>query len=539
MEEEKEKQEFITDYFMQLFTSNENGDYQELLESVPTRVSREMNDDLMKEFTAEEIKMALDAIGDLKAPSSDGLPSVFYKQFWDLVGDQVTKEVMEVLNGGPMPERWNETVIALIPKVQNPEKVTDLRPISLCNVLYKIVSKVLANRLKSILPDIISPNQSAFIPGRLISDNILIAYEMTHYLKNKREGRTGYAAIKLDMSKAYDRVEWQFLHDMMMKMGFDYRWVQLMMNCVSTVSYSIKINGDLSTRFKPQRGLRQGDPLSPYLFLLCAEDFSALLNRAEENGLISGVMICPDAPSVSHLLFADDSLILIRATEGDAMQSQAILDLFEQCSGQVINKLKSAVLFSTNTHNDKKKAVRNVLGVERETMNEKYLGLPVFVGRKKSTIFAYLKDRVWQRIQGWKEKALSWAGKEILIKAIAQAIPTFAMGCFDLTKTICDQISTLICRYWWNQQEGEHKIHWISWKKMILPKKLGGLGFRDIYAFNLAMLSKQGWRLIQDPDSLCARILKAKYFPNSSCLEAVPKSGMSYSWRSILRGIEL
>lgn len=119
MEEEKEKQEFITDYFMQLFTSNENGDYQELLESVPTRVSREMNDDLMKEFTAEEIKMALDAIGDLKAPSSDGLPSVFYKQFWDLVGDQVTKEVMEVLNGGPMPERWNETVIALIPKVQN------------------------------------------------------------------------------------------------------------------------------------------------------------------------------------------------------------------------------------------------------------------------------------------------------------------------------------------------------------------------------------------------------------------------------------
>lgn len=124
-----------------------------------------------------------------------------------MVGEKVTREVLKVLNGGQFPEGWNETTIVLIPKVRNPEKLKDLRPISLCNVLYKIVSKVLANRLKVILPEIISPAQSAFVPGILISDNILIAYELTHYMRNKRKEKGGYAAVKLDMSKAYDRME--------------------------------------------------------------------------------------------------------------------------------------------------------------------------------------------------------------------------------------------------------------------------------------------------------------------------------------------
>jgi len=540
--EEEEKKEHISNYFSQLFRSNTSMNeqrMQQLLDAVKLGVMAEMNAGLVAEFTNEEIKAAVEAIGDLKAPGPDGMPTLFFKQYWDVVGEQLTREVQQVLRGGRMHEGWNDTIISLIPKVDKPQKVTELRPISLCNVVYKVISKVLANRLRAVLPELITPNQSAFVLGRLISDNILIAYEVTHYLLNKREGKTGFAAIKLDMSKAYDRVEWIFLEKMMRQMGFAEQWIALIMECVSTVKYRVKVNGDMTDSFVPGRGLRQGDPLSPYLFLLCAEAFSALLRKGEEDGLLAGVRICHNAPSISHLLFADDSLIMIRANEGDCAHLQEVLQLYEDCSGQMINKAKSAILFSKNTSPANKRKVCDLLQVTKETMSEKYLGLPVHVGRSKVNTFAYLKDRVWKRMQGWNERFLSWARKEILIKAVAQAIPTFAMGCFDLTKSLCDQIGAMICRFWWNQHEGQHKIHWLGKEQLLKPKEEGGLGFRDIHSFNMAMLAKQGWRLLKEPESLCARVLKAKYHPNGSVLDAQPRRGMSYSWRSILLGLEV
>jgi hypothetical protein len=147
-----------------------------------------------------------------------------------------------VLNGGAIPEGWNDTIVVLIPKVKEPQSLKDLRPISLCNMLYKIISKVLAGRLKGILHEIISLNQSAFVSGRLITDNILMTYEMTHFLKNKRGGNTGYLALKLDMSKAYDRVEWDFIKAMLIKLGFNQILTDLLMKCVRLVKYKIKVN---------------------------------------------------------------------------------------------------------------------------------------------------------------------------------------------------------------------------------------------------------------------------------------------------------
>lgn len=151
---------------------------------------------------------------------------------------------------------WNDTVVVFIPEIPQPERIKDLRPISLCNAIYKIASKVLSNRLKIILPNIISLNQSTFVPGQLITDNVLLAYEFTHFMKNKRSGPEGYAAIKLDISKAYDRVEWDFLRRMMERMGFTAQWIQIIMRCISTVSYKIKINGDLTETITPERGLQ-------------------------------------------------------------------------------------------------------------------------------------------------------------------------------------------------------------------------------------------------------------------------------------------
>ena len=234
-------------------------------------------------------------------------PLFFYQNYWDLLGEEVTSSVLYFLNSASLPANLNHTFITLIPKVKNPEFIFEFRPISLCNVLYKIFSKVLANRLKKILPNIITENQSAFTKSRLISDNILVAFESLHSMQ-RHTGKDNYMAIKLDMSKSYDRVEWVYLEAVMRRMGFDERWVRLMMTCITTISYSILINGEPKGMIVPTRGIRQGDPLSPFLFLLCTEGLNGLISHASNRGDIKGYALCRNSPRL-HLLFADDSLL--------------------------------------------------------------------------------------------------------------------------------------------------------------------------------------------------------------------------------------
>ena len=180
-----------------------------------------------------------------------------------------------------------------------------------------------------------------------------------------------------------------------------------------------------------------------------------------------------------------------------------------------------------------------IIRLPTERIKARYLGLPPYIGKAKSSAFQYIKEKVWKRIQGWKEKLLSKAGKEILIKAVAQAILVYAMACFNLTKSLCDDLSSLICRFWWSHMDKVNKIHWTSWEKLSKPKRVGGLGFRDLHSFNMAMLARQGWRLLQNPSSICARALEAKYHPGRSIIEAPPQNGMSYAWRNILKGVQL
>lgn len=178
------------------------------------------------------------------------------------------------------------------------------------------------------------------------------------------------------------------------------------------------------------------------------------------------------------------------------------------------------------------------LNIMTESLNDKYLGLPSLVGADRSDCFRHLIDRIVQRVSGWKEKLLSMGGKEVLIKSIAQAVPTYAMMVFKIPKKICKGMTDAISHYWWGDDDEKRRIHWQAWWKLCVPKGKGGMGFRDFHSFNLALLAKQVWRLLCELNSLCARILRAKYYPDGKLLQAKMRSGSSFTWQSVLAGLD-
>ena len=331
--EHEEIRHVMENYYKELFSTSNPILEADSLEKIPCMVTKEMNKDLMKEFSEIEVKEALNHMAPLKAPGPNGMTPLFYQHFWSTMQHDVTSAILSWLNSGILPEPINHTLITLIPKIANPVHMSEFHPISLCNVLYKIYSKVLANRLKKFLPSLISEHQSAFAKDRLISDNIMVAFKTLHHMKNHNSGKHGFMAIKLDMSKAYDRVEWVYLERLMEKMGFCARWVALIMSCVKTVSYSIMVNGEPTRMIYPKRGIRQGDSLSPFLFLLCMKGLHALIKHSARNGDIKGFSLCKRGPKLTHLFFADDSLLFCRSIFEDCNNVLKILGEYESWSG--------------------------------------------------------------------------------------------------------------------------------------------------------------------------------------------------------------
>ena len=211
-------------YFKDLFAATPTDNIEGVLQAIERRVTPQMNDRLTQQYTLDKVRTALFQMHPLKALGTDDMSPFFFQKYWHIVGLDVTEVVLSFLHSGDMFKKMNHTHIVLIPK-KDPTHLVDYRPISLGNVVSRIISKVIANQLKYIFPNVVSESQSAFVPNRRITDNITVAYELLHKIRNKRRGKVGHMAVKLDTSKAYDRVDWKFLQNIMCKLGVDQRWV--------------------------------------------------------------------------------------------------------------------------------------------------------------------------------------------------------------------------------------------------------------------------------------------------------------------------
>ncbi|KAL4363533.1 hypothetical protein GQ457_04G019830 [Hibiscus cannabinus] len=410
------------DYFSGLFTSS-SFENSEILNHILPTVTSDMNASLLRPLTADEVVTAFRDIGPGKASGIDGFPSSFFRLHWTTISSEFTLLCLDLLHGSTDMASINRTVIVLIPKVASPDYMRQFRPISLCTVIYKIVSKVLVNRMKSILPHCILPNQGAFVSGKCITDNIMIGHKLIHSLSSIGTGPYQGAAVKLDIEKAFDRVEWNFLRDVMLRPGFDSSWVSLILRCITIASFTVRINGCLSQDFQPQRGLRQGDPLSPFLLLICTQALSALLTAEQYYGGLDCLCASRNGRRINHLLFADDSFIFIRNSTTEALRLKHILHIYGQASGQRVNYDKSAIFFCPKICQQDRNDVSVILGVHEVTDPGVYLGVPLSIGLNKTAALGFVRDNVNSRIASWNKQLLSFGGREIFIKVVIQSLP--------------------------------------------------------------------------------------------------------------------
>jgi len=303
-------------------------------------LSTEVSLSLIAEFTKKEIRDSVWQCEGTKSPGSDGFNFNFLKKSWEVMKDEVVAVMILFHETGCIPKGCNASFVALVPKVRDPAKLEQYRPISLVGAMYKIIAKVLAERIKNVLPHVIDESQSTFLKGRGILDNILMANEVVEDLR--RGGRSGLC-LKMDFEKAYDSVRWDFLYYMQQRMGFHNRWILWIRGCMESASVSVLVNGSPTEEFIPSRGLRQGDPLTPFLFLVVAEGLTGLVREAVKANLLTGLKVGRKETLMSLLQFADDTLFFCEDSFTNVVTLKAILRGFELASGL---KSTSQVLMS-------------------------------------------------------------------------------------------------------------------------------------------------------------------------------------------------
>ncbi|KAL2920834.1 LINE-1 retrotransposable element ORF2 protein [Bienertia sinuspersici] len=407
-----------------------------------------------------------------------------------------------------MDPQWNSTTITLIPKIPNPQMVKDFRPISCCTVLYKIISKILTARIAQVIGEVIDDAQAGFIPGKHIGDNILLATELMKGYGQKFISPR--CMLKIDLKKAYDSVEWGFLETILNELGFPNQFVKWVIGCITSVNYSVMVNGAPYKPFKGEKGLRQGDPMSPFIFAIGMEYLSRCMQELSDEPDFNFHPRC-EKIQLTHMMFADDLLMLARA---DVTSVQILLEAFfkfSKASGLLANLEKSEVYFG-GVSEAQQDNMLGILGMPKGSIPFTYLGAPL--SSKKLTIAQCkpLVERVTARIHTWVARHLSYAGRLQTIKSVLFGIQTYWSQIFILPKKIVKEIESKFRTFLWTGTNDNSRKAPISWAQVCLPKSCGGWNILSLYDWNKAAVSRILWDLSHKADSMWVRWMHTYYF---------------------------
>ncbi|XP_027150340.1 uncharacterized protein LOC113750578 [Coffea eugenioides] len=514
------------EFVSSLFESEQHGWHAPGLPFTLPKLSAVDNDMLLAVPGMEELQEVVHGLEVDSAPGPDGFGAGFYQSCWDIIKADLLEAVQAFFQGMRLPRSFTSTSIILLPKIAGAMYWKDFRPISLCNTCSKIISKIVANRLGRVLPALISPWQTGFVSGRGITDNILLTQELVADLDRRLSHPN--LMLKLDMEKAYDRVEWPFLLFMLRQFGFAEQVVDIFFRLVSNNWFSVLVNGEAAGFFKSSRGVRQGDPVSPGLFVLISEFLGRGLHHLLSNQ--PGRNFVSAGTQVPYLAFADDMLVFTRCSEECLAAIKVFLEEYQDASGQRVNVTKSSFLLPSGASSGQEQLVRRILGFHRGVFPFTYLGAPIFKGRQRSVLFDGILAQMRALLGHWSTKLLSFGGKLVLARHVLASLPMYLLQVVNPPKAVVTRLGIICNTFLWDQR-GDRRTHWASWDKLCFPLVEGGLGFRSFKDMARSFSAKLWWRF-RNGDSMWAEFMHAKYSKGRHPSEA-SSARASPTWRRL------
>ncbi|GJY13547.1 RNA-directed DNA polymerase, eukaryota [Tanacetum coccineum] len=463
-------------------------------------------DELDRAVSRDEIRRAVWNCGENKSPGPDGYTFEFFRKYWSLVGADFCDAVDYFFKSGTFPRGCNSSFIALIPKVNDAKFVNDFRPISLIGCVYKVITKVLANRLATVISDLVSETQSAFVANRQILDGPFILNEMLNWCKRKKKQAMFF---KVDFAKAYDSVRWDYLLDILHAFGFGPNWCRWIRGTFTSSMASILVNGSPTSEFPFCCGLKQGDPLAPYLFILIMESLHISFSRVVDDGLFKGFQL-HGSVNISHLFYADDAMFIGEWSEQNLHNIVKVLNCFHLASGLKINIAKSQVLGVGVSQNVVVQAA-NRIGCAVLNTPFRYLGVTVGECMSRKSAWVGLVNKLQARLSKWKVKTLSIGGRLTLLKSVLGASPIYYMSIFKVPKGVLKTMESIRSKFFNGVDSSDRKISWVAWDNVLASKLNGGLGVSSFFALNRALLLKWVWRFISGDGSLWCKVIQAIY----------------------------